>query len=55
MFLPDTIKFGGKFTENINKYYNLYLKNTNLHISGFINPAARPSMDIGNFQYTTYS
>ncbi len=49
MFLPDTIKMGGKFTENINKYYNLYLKNTNLQIFGFINPAARPSMDMGIF------
>ena len=49
MFLPDTIKIGEKFTENINKYYDLYLKNTNLQIFGFINPSVRPSMDMGVF------
>ena len=47
MFLPDTIKFGKDFKNNICKYYNKYLKNNNLQLLGFINPQIRASMDMG--------
>ena len=47
MFLPDTIKFGKNFKNNLLKYYNEYLKNTNLALIGLINPKYRPSMDMG--------
>jgi hypothetical protein len=46
MFLPDTIKFGENFMNNICKYYNKYIKNNNLQVIGFINTAVRPSMDM---------
>jgi hypothetical protein len=46
MLLPDTVKFGEKFKENIEHCSKLYLKN-NLQVLGFINPYVRPSMDMG--------
>lgn len=49
MLLPDTIKFGKKFKDNMLKYYQRYLQNTNLQILGFLNPSVRPTMDMGIF------
>ena len=47
LFLPDTIHIGYNFKDNLLKYYNKYLKDKNIQILGLINPAIRPSMDIG--------
>lgn len=46
MFLPDTIKFGKNFFNNVETYWNEYLKNETIQVLGFINPKIRPSMDM---------
>ena len=37
LLLPDTIKFGDKFFDNIMNYYNLYLKDKEIYTLPFIN------------------
>lgn len=46
MLLPDTVKFGENFKENIEYWCKLYLKN-NLQVFGFIDPHVRQTMDMG--------
>lgn len=47
LILPDTIKLGKLFYTNVMKYYEFYLKNTNIQILPFLNPLIRPTMDMG--------
>ena len=49
LLLPDTIKFGDNFFDNIMNYYNLYLKDKEIYTLPFINrhKMNRPTMDMG--------
>ncbi len=47
LILPDTIKLGKLFYTNVMKYYELYLKDTDVQILPFLNPVIRPTMDMG--------
>ena len=47
VILPDTIKLEKLFYINIMKYYDTYLKNTEIYSLPFINPNIRPTMDMG--------
>ena len=49
LFLPDTIYIGYNFKENVLKYYNKHLKDENIQILVLIDPAIRPTMDMGIF------
>ncbi len=46
VLLPDTIKFGNNFLNNIHKYYDDFLQSEEIQVLGFINPRIRASMDI---------
>lgn len=45
--LPDTIKFGDMFFDNIFKYYQRRLTNDQLLSISFVSPEFRPTMDMG--------
>jgi hypothetical protein len=47
IMLPDTIKIGKSFYNNIMKYYRAYLENKDVYSLPFINPRVRPTMDMG--------
>lgn len=47
LLLPDTIKFGDKFFNNIIFFYYKYLKNKEIYVVAFINPKIRATMDMG--------
>jgi len=47
MLLPDTIRFGENFFNNVRIYYDAYLKGKEVVSLPFINPMLRPTMDMG--------
>jgi len=47
IILPDTIKLNKLFYINIQKYYDMYLKDEKIYSLPFINPIIRPTMDMG--------
>jgi len=47
IILPDTIRLNRSFYKNIMKYYDEYLKYNKIYSLPFINPAIRPTMDMG--------
>ena len=45
--LPCTVKFGETFFDKIADYYNVYLKDKEVHCLPFLNPNITPTMDLG--------
>jgi hypothetical protein len=45
--LPCTVKFGETFFDKITDYYNVYLKDKEVHCLPFLNPNITPTMDLG--------